>query len=407
MEGSITILVQMIQQNQTLNLLTLMVLIWSTGVICRVIHQPPILGELTAGIIFGPAFLGVFVPNEMLTLLSELGIFFLMFYAGLESNPAELKRYRIHSCLVGIAGFLIPFGVAYLTCMLFSLPNVQSLFISLGLSITAIAVSARILHDLDLGDHYLSAVIIGASIIDDVLALSFFTAIIDLGSRQEAINWLQFGFTMSKVILFFALAIGIGVWLYPKIGHLFSSRQSKGFTFALIMALLFGLFAEFAGLHLIIGAYMAGLFVREGVVSQELMTKITDRFVSITYGFLGPIFFVSLSFHVTFSIFKTHMLLTSALLLAAIIGKLLGAGSGALASGMNYKEATFIGLAMNGRGAVELIVASIGLQLGLINDEIFSILVLIAFITTSMPPVTMKLFLDRIGHNFGGRGAEP
>jgi len=400
MDNLINLIAQMTQHNPTLNLLMLMVIVWTTGVICRMLHQPPVLGELTAGIIFGPAFLGLIVPNEMLHILSELGVFFLMFYAGLETNPIDLKRYRVHSTLVGIAGFLIPFGVAYLACQLFSLPQVTSLFISLGLSITAIAVSARVLHDLELTEHPVTPVIIGASIIDDVLALSFFTAIIDLGTNQGGINWLHFGLTMGKVIFFFIIAIGIGIWLYPKIGRHFASRSSKGFTFALIMALMFGLLAELAGLHLIIGAYMAGLFVREGVVSPELLTKISDRFVSITYGFLGPIFFVSLSFHVTFTIFKTHLLMTTVLLLAAIIGKLIGAGSGALASGMNLKEATVVGLAMNGRGAVELIVASIGLQLGLINDEIFSILVLIAFVTTSMPPISLKLFLDRINYNF-------
>ncbi len=400
MEELLRSIAEMSQHNPTLNLLMLMVIVWTTGVICRVIHQPPVLGELTAGIIFGPAFLGLIVPNEMLTILSELGVFFLMFYAGLETNPMDLKRYRMHSTIIGIAGFLIPFGVAYLACLLFALPTVQSLFISLGLSITAIAVSARVLHDLELTEHHVTPIIIGASIIDDVLALSFFTAIIDLGTNQGSINWLHFALTMSKVIVFFAIAICIGIWLYPKIGRHFASRSSKGFTFALIMALMFGLLAEISGLHLIIGAYMAGLFVREGVVSPELLTKISDRFVSITYGFLGPIFFVSLSFHVTFTIFKTHLLMTTVLLLAAIIGKLIGAGSGALVSGMNIKEATVVGLAMNGRGAVELIVASIGLQLGLINDEIFSILVLIAFVTTSMPPISMKLFLDRINYNF-------
>ncbi len=401
MDNIITVIAQMTQHNPTLNLLMLMVIVWTTGVICRIIHQPPVLGELTAGIIFGPAFLGLITPNEMLSILSELGVFFLMFYAGLETNPLDLKKYRLQSSLVGIAGFIIPFGVSYLTCQLFDLPNVQSLFISLGLSITAIAVSARVLHDLELTDHHVTPVIIGASIIDDVLALSFFTAIVDLGTNHGSINWLVFAFTMGKVILFFALAIGIGIWLYPKIGRHFSSRSSKGFTFALIMALLFGLLAEIAGLHIIIGAYMAGLFVREGVVSQELLTKISDRFVSITYGFLGPIFFVSLSFHVTFSIFDSHLLLTLCLLLAAISSKLIGAGAGALAGGLNRKEATIVGLAMNGRGAVELVVASIGLQLGLINDEIFSILVLIAFVTTSMPPISMKLYLDRINYNFG------
>lgn len=396
----ISLIAQMTQDNPTLNLLMLMVVVWTTGVICRMIHQPPVLGELTAGIIFGPAFLGLITPNEMLSVLSELGVFFLMFYAGLETNPLDLKKYRFHSCVVGLGGFIIPFILAYATCWLFALPTVQSLFIALGLSITAIAVSARVLHDLELTEHHVTPVIIGASIIDDVLALSFFTAIIDIGTNHGAIDWLQVIFIMGKVISFFVLAIGIGIWLYPKIGNHFSSRSSKGFTFALIMALLFGVLAELAGLHIIIGAYMAGLFVREGVVSQELLTKISDRFVSITYGFLGPVFFVSLSFHVTFSIFQTHLLLTLALLLAAIVGKLLGAGGGALASGMTSREAVVVGLAMNGRGAVELVVASIGLQLGLINDQIFSILVLIAFITTSMPPLSMKIYLNKIGYNF-------
>ena len=396
MENLVNFIAQMTQNNQTLNLLMLMVIVWTTGVICRIIHQPPVLGELTAGIIFGPAFLGLIVPNEMLSILSELGAFFLMFYAGLETNPLDLKKFRRHSSIVGISGFIVPFLFAYFVCYLFALPVAQSLFISLGMSITAIAVSARVLHDLELTDHRVTPVILGASIIDDVLALSFFTAIVDISTRDGGISLIQFAFTIGKVIAFFVLVTGLGLWLYPKIGKHFSSRSSKGFTFALIMALLFGFLAEVAGLHVIIGAYMAGLFVREGVVSQELLTKISDRFVAITYGFLGPVFFVSLSFHVTFSIFNTHLLLTFALLVAAISGKLLGAGGGALASGMNAREATLIGLAMNGRGAVELVVASIGLQLGLITDEIFSILVLIAFITTSMPPISMKLYLDKI-----------
>lgn len=399
MENVVNVIAQMTQDNPTLNLLMLMVIVWTTGVICRIIHQPPVLGELTAGIIFGPAFLGLIAPNEMLTILSELGAFFLMFYAGLETNPLELKKFRRHSCIVGIFGFIIPFVFAYLACQLFALPKAQSLFISLGLSITAIAVSVRVLHDLELTNHRVTPVIIGGSIIDDVLALSFFTAIVDIGTNDGVINWVSFAFTMGKVVAFFALAIGIGLCLYPKIGKHFSSRSSKGFTFALIMALMFGALAEIAGLHIIIGAYMAGLFVREGVVSQELLTKISDRFVAITYGFLGPIFFVSLSFHVTFEIFSTHLMLTLVLLFVAVSSKLIGAGGGALLSGMTVKEATVIGLAMNGRGAVELIIASVGLQLGLISDELFSILVLIAFVTTSMPPISMKLYLDKVNFN--------
>jgi Kef-type K+ transport system membrane component KefB len=141
---------------------------------------------------------------------------------------------------------------------------------------------------------------------------------------------------------------------------------------------------------------MAGLFVREGIVSKELFQKINDRFVSITYGFLGPIFFVSLSFHVTFSILKTDLLLLTILLLAAIIGKVVGAGGGALAGKMNKGEAAVIASAMNGRGAVELIIASIGLELAIINDTYFSILVVIAFITTLLPPISLSVILKKV-----------
>lgn len=406
MSDVLSSIARLTQQDPTTNLLLLMAIVWTTGVLCRRLHQPPVLGELTAGILFGPALMGIIAPNEMLSVLSELGVFFLMFYAGLETNPHDLKKYRRQSILIGSSGFLVPFLLAFLACLPFDLPLGHRLFIALGLSITAIAVSARVLHDLNLTTHRVTPIIIGASIIDDVLALSFFTAIIDLGTRTGELNWLVFTATLIKVLLFFLMAGTIGTWLYPKIGRFFSSRQSKGFTFAIIMALAFGVLAELAGLHIVIGAYIAGLFVREGVVSQELLTKINDRFVSITYGFLGPIFFVTLSFHVTFDIFRSQLLLTSVLLFTAIMGKLIGAAIGARCSRMSGREATLIGLAMNGRGAVELVVASIGLKFGLINDQIFSILVLIAFITTSLPPLSMQLYLNHHPQEFLQNRAE-
>jgi Kef-type K+ transport system membrane component KefB len=228
METLIAAISHLAHDNPTLNLLMLMVLVWTTGVICRIIHQPPVLGELLAGIIFGPSFLGLIAPNEMLTILSELGVFFLMFYAGLETNPLDLKKYRLQSTLVGIFGFIIPFGVAYLTCQWFGLPLPESLFISLGLSITAIAVSARVLHDLELTDHRVTPIIIGASIIDDVMALSFFTAIIDIGTNAGQVQWTNFALVILKVIIFFGVSIGIGIGLYPKIGRFFASRSSNG-----------------------------------------------------------------------------------------------------------------------------------------------------------------------------------
>lgn len=386
-------------ENPTINLLMVMVLVWSAGVLFRKIKQPPVLGELLAGIVFGPSFLGIIHPDPTLKVLSELGVFFLMFYAGLETNPFDLKRMGKLSFMVGIGGFIVPFVLGFfVSYVFFDVSMTQSLFVGLGLSITAIAVNARVLKDMYLQNFRVTPVIIGASIIDDVLSFALFTAIVGV-STSGTFTWQNELFALIKVFLFFGVSIFIGLQLYPRISKYFAYREAKGFTFALIMALIFGLLAEMAGLHIILGAYMAGLFVREGIVNKDLFQKINDRFVSITYGFLGPVFFVSLSFHITFTIFQTHFWLLAILLTVAILGKLIGAGLGAYLGKMNMVESTVVACAMNGRGAVELVIASIGFELGIIDNVFFSILVVIAFLTTLFPPISLSFLLNHKGRD--------
>jgi Kef-type K+ transport system membrane component KefB len=320
-----------------------------------------------------------------------------MFYAGLQTNPYDMKKAGKAALPVGVYGFLVPLAAGYFVCsLLFNMETSTALFVGLGLSISAIAVNARVIDDMELHCSRVAPVIFGAAIIDDVLSLSVFSAMLGV-ANGNGFSPAAMVIQLLKVAAFFGGSIFVGMRLYPKLSSHFSSREAKGFTFALIVALVFGIMAEFAGLHIIIGAYMAGLFVREGIVNRELLQKIEDRFVSITYGFLGPIFFVSLSFHMTFDVFSTHLGLIAVLLLVAILAKLAGAGLGALQGGMNTTEAAVISFAMNGRGAVELIIASIGLQAGIIDDTIFSILVVIAFVTTLFPPVSLHLLLGRVG----------
>jgi Na+:H+ antiporter len=385
-----------LHHSSTLNLLMVMVVIWSTGVVCRWIKQPALLGELLAGIVLGPALFGVIQPDETLKVLAELGVFFLMFYAGLESNPGQLEKYKKQAAQVGLGGYLVPFVMGYLASRFFGLSLIQSLFIGQALSITAIAVSARILHDLDLTGLRISPVVMGAGIIDDIIALTVFTTLVDMTINHNSLQFLPTLFSLIKVAVFFLVSAILGMWVFPRISSYLVAREAKGFSFALIVALFFGFWAEVAGMHFIIGAYVAGLLVRRTVKSKELFTKINDRFVSITYGFLGPIFFFCLSFHVNFKALQTHMVMATVLLLVAIIGKFIGAYLGGLWAKMNRAEATVIGFAMNGRGAVELIIASVGLEVGLINDDLFSILVFIAFITTLLPPLTLKFVVDRV-----------
>lgn len=385
-------------RSSTLNLLLVMVVIWSAGVVCRWIKQPALLGELLAGIILGPSLFGIIQPDETLTVLAELGVFFLMFYAGLESNPVQLEKYKKQAAQVGAGGYLVPFIMGYLACRLFGLPLIQSLFIGQALSITAIAVSARVLHDMKLTRFRISPIVMGAGIIDDIIALTVFTTLVDMTINKTALLFLPTLLSLGKVAGFFLVSSIFGLWVFPRISTYLVAREAKGFSFALIVALLFGFLAEISGMHFIIGAYIAGLLVKRTVKSKELFTKISDRFVSVTYGFLGPIFFFCLSFHVNFNALQTHMVLLTALLLVAITGKFIGAYWGGRWAKMNRAESTVIGLAMNGRGAVELIIASVGLEVGLINDDLFSILVFIAFVTTLLPPVTLRFIVDRVAN---------
>ncbi len=384
-------------QSSTINLLLVMVLVWTAGVVFRKIHQPPLLGELLAGIIFGPTLLGIIGPDPTLTVLSELGVFFIMFYAGLETNPTDLVRNVRLSFWVGAGGVIVPFAMGYFTCVFAGMTVPQALFVGLGLSITAIAINARVLNDLSLQHYRVTPVIMGASIVDDVLCLALFSSIVGMTVEGNSFSITGLIIDGCQVLLFFAVTFFLGIHLVPKLSQFLSTREAKGFTFSLIIALVFGLLAEMAGLHIMIGAYLAGLFVRKAIVHKPLFQKVNDRLVAITFGFLGPIFFVSLSFHMTFTIFTSTLGLLLLLFVVAVLGKVIGAGAGALMGGMSKQESAVIGCAMNGRGAVELIIASIGLEAGLINDTIFSILVAIAFFTTLFSPISLSFYLQRNG----------
>jgi Kef-type K+ transport system membrane component KefB len=171
---------------------------------------------------------------------------------------------------------------------------------------------------------------------------------------------------------------------------------------AITTALLMAYFAEWAGLHLIIGAFLAGQFVRKEIMDEKVYEAISNQFFAISYGFLVPIFFASLSFHLHLSWSGSFILFSAVLILVAVVGKLVGCGAGAAAFGYNFWESTIIGFGMNGRGAVELVVATVVLKLSdelmatkvigdpLLTQDQFSGLVLMAFVTTLMAPITLK-----------------
>lgn len=363
------------------DLLILMVIIWTTGHIFKAFHLPVVFGEVVGGILAGPMLLGIVnADSEMIKVLAELGIFFLMLHAGLETDHEELFKSSKKSVLVAIGGVALPFAGGFAVSQAFGQTMEASLFIAMGLSISAIALAARLFKDCKIQNHRVAHLTLGAAVMDDIMALILFSLVLNL-AEQGSVQLIPLLLLLAKVTIFFTIVIWGGM-KSAKFMNRIINIKNNGFTLTLIVALLMGLIAELIGLHMIIGAFLAGLFMHEEVIDKKVFEKIEDRVYGLSYGFFGPIFFASLAFHLDFTAFQTAPLFLISIIVVAILGKIIG--SGGIAHFLKFKpiESLVIGLAMNNRGAVELIIASIGLQMGIIDKTVFSILVLMAFVTT-------------------------
>jgi len=391
----------MITPELILTLLLILAVAWILGFIFSRFGLPVMLGELLAGVILGPPLLGIVNASPGIEMLAELGIFFVMFHTGMEMDPKELLEHIRPSLSVALGGFVLPFGLGYLTARVFGATDLQSLFVGLGVSITAIAVQAVILNAMRINRTELGHIIIGAAIADDILALIGLSTLLSL-AETGAVDILSVLTILLKVIAFFGLTIVLGQFVMPRFTRRLADRGRKAFMFAMTAALLMAYLAELAGLHLIIGAFLAGQFVRKEIMDKDVYEAIANQFFAISYGFLVPIFFVSLSFHLHFFWEGSFLLFTFVLIVVAVLGKLVGCGLGASIFRFGFWESTIIGFGMNGRGAVELVVATVVLKLSdklmdakivsdpLLTEHQFSALVLMAFVTTLIAPISLK-----------------
>ncbi len=391
----------MITFSLILNLLLILTVAWILGVIFSRFGLPVMLGELLAGVILGPPLLGVVTASHGIEMLAELGIFFVMFHTGMEMDPKELAEHIWPSLAVAVGGFVLPFALGYFVTRLFDGTIYQSLFVGMGVSITAIAVQAVILQSMRVNRTAIGHIIMGAAIADDILALIALSTLLGL-AKTGSIQLVALAKILFKVGAFFGVTILIGEFIMPRLVGRLMNESKKAFMFAMTSALAMAYLAELAGLHLIIGAFLAGQFVRREVVDEHIYESLNNQLYAISYGFLVPIFFASLSFHLHLTWSWSFWVFAVALILVAILGKLIGCGLGAAAFKYSYWESMIIGFGMNGRGAVELVVATVVLNLsaGLMETKIiseplltqtqFSGLVLMAFMTTLVAPISLK-----------------
>ncbi len=377
------------------NLLILMVVVWTAGKIFRSLRLPVVLGQLLGGILVGPELLNLVDPNsETIKVLAELGIFFLMLHAGLESDHREILKASKRSFLIALSGTILPFAGGFYIAQLFGQSTEASLFIGMGLSVSAIAMAARVFKDCKIMNTRAANVTLGAAVFENIIALVIFSLIISL-AEQGSIELIPLLFMLSKIILFFGIVIFAGM-RFSKILNKILYFGNKGFTLTLIIALMLGLAAEAIGLHMIIGAFLAGLFMNEEVLDKRVFDKIEDRVYGLSYGFFGPVFFVSLAFHLNIKVFLETPLFLLAIITTAILGKVIGSGIMAKILKLKNIESIIIGFGMNNRGAAELVLASLGLQLGIIDQSVFSVLVAMAFITTILSIIVLPSLANKL-----------
>lgn len=415
--------------------LAIIIIASKIGGLVEKIGQPPVLGELLAGIVLGNIglmgwhFFNQIGTNEFIAFLAELGVVILLFQIGLESNLYKMKEVGIKAFLVAIVGVICPFIIGTYLVGPYFFPG-QSfntyLFLGATLTATSVGITARVFKDLKKLQTKEAQIVLGAAVIDDVLGLlilAVVSAIVSVGTVSLG----QIGIISAKALAFLVLSIAIGMVIASILGK-YLSKIHSGIGMKVGLALSFGLtfayLASVVGLAPIVGAFAAGLvldpvhfkwfksseFVRrlklinEEVVSdtviKEKLNKEIEHFqhrhveelIEDIAHFLVPIFFVYTGMKVDLTTFLDPKILLLALLVtvAAFVGKLVAgfvAGKGV--------NKLLIGVGMIPRGEVGLIFAAVGMSLGVITPSIYSVIVIMVILTTLVPPPILAYLLKQ------------
>lgn len=383
-----------IMEFSLLNLLLVLLVAAIGGALANRRRYPALMGELMAGIIFGPMMLGLLHESPGLDLLAEVGVFLMMLYIGIEVDHRDLMKASWAGLLAAAGGFIIPFICGYYVVSVhYDYSQVAGLFIGLAMGVTSLATKSRALMELKLLGTRVANVMLAGALICDTLALVVFAGIVGF-AESDSTNMLHIAWVLTKALIFFSVAIAIGLRIFPLIGKLFRkfgfTERTMNFTLVILVGLVFAEMAEIAGLHSVIGAFIAGLFIREEVLKRKLSHEVSGMVHDVSLGFLAPVFFVTAGFKVDVSVLWTDTYFLSVIILVALISKILGTWLFCLPTRMSWREGLVIGAGMNGRGAVEIIIAEIGLKMGLIDQSMFSILVFMAFFTTALEPIFLK-----------------
>lgn len=395
-------------------LMQLVVIIAIAGLFRRLfrwIGQPPVMGEMVAGIVLGPSVLGLIFPDvmaflfppaslETLRLLSQIGVVIFMFIVGMEVEVQHLREKGSAAVMISHASIIVPFllGTALALFLYQDLApqgtsfNAFALFIGVAMSITAFPVLARILEDRNLSQTYLGTIAITCAAVDDVTAWCILALVIALVKATGV------EVSLITIVLTLIFAAAMFFIVRPQLGRVIKDPDSQVHRARLVpmilaFFLLCALITETIGIHALFGAFVAGVVMPP---STEFRAFLKDKWAFGSYALL-PLFFAFTGLRTQVGLLNdpNDWLLCLVIILVAIAGKLGGSMLMARWTGMTWSNSFAIGALMNTRGLVELVVLNIGYDLGILSGRIFAMMVLMALVTTFMTGPLLSLVKTR------------
>ncbi len=349
--------------------------------ICERLGQPGIVGEILAGVLLGPSVLNWVKPDQILIALAEMGAMFLLFRVGLEVKASDLLRVGRPALLIAVLGVVLPFFAGWLILALAGGSRIEAIFVGAAMVATSVGITARVLATKGLLEQRASQIILAAAVIDDVLGLLVLALVSNLARGRVDVLGLTATALLACGFTFVLAKFGASAFqrVVPRIERRLSVKEAQ-FNLALILLFGLSLLAVYIGVAAIIGAFLAGMAFSDAADHRvhDLVHGSTELLV--------PFFLAGIGLHLRISDFASGKIIVISiiLLMAAALTKLIGCGIGAL--GLGRDDAIRVGVGMIPRGEVGMVVAQIGLGLGVIPSPIYAVVVFMAVGTTLIAP---------------------
>jgi Kef-type K+ transport system membrane component KefB len=382
-------------ENATQVLLALLI-VFVAGLVGSEISQrlqmPSVVGQIAAGILIGPSVWNWAAPNEPMEVLSELGAIILLFSVGLETRLADIRKVGRIAMVVGMLGVIVPFiaGGAWALASGFSVP--KAAFVAAAFVATSAGITARVLQELKVMSSEEAKIILGAAVIDDVLAMLILGVVTAL-QTEAGVDFVNLLIVLVQAVGFVGLVAILGTKIMRRSNELLDGPMDAESPLSLSLAICLGLAvaAAFIGLAAIIGAFLAGMILAETRHRHEI-----ERQTKAILTFFLPFFFVVTGMMVQVSALASWPAIGTVLLVTvlALLSKLIGCGLAARSRGRT--SAAIIGIGMVPRGEVGIIIASLGKQAGVFPAPVHATIIAMSLLTAVVaPPVLKKLFAKK------------